>query len=361
MNKIKVALLFGGRSAEHEVSINSAKNIATAIDKTKYDLITLGISKSGSWYITTALNKITSITEESLIEDEFHPISFSFERGKGQFFNSKTQELIAVDIVFPIIHGTYGEDGCVQGFLKMLNIPFTGCSVLSSATGMDKDVMKQIFTYASIPNAPYRLLRPWTQTSFQEIVQSIGLPFFIKPANAGSSVGVHKIKSESEFSAKLQDAFSYDSKVLAEKFIRGKEIEISVLGLSHSPEVSEPGEIRPTHEFYSYDAKYIDQNGAETIIPAMLPSIVTAQIKQLAKKAYTALNASGFARIDFFVTEAGDVFINEINTLPGFTNISMYPKMWEASGINYSNLISRIIELGLKQHKLDQSLKTNWR
>ena len=361
MKKIKVALVFGGRSAEHEVSINSAKNIAAAIDKSKYDLITLGISKSGSWYITTALNKISSLTEETLNENEFHPISFSIKNGQGYFINTKTKESISVDIVFPIIHGTYGEDGCVQGFLKMLNIPFAGCSVLSSATGMDKDVMKQIFTQSSIPNAPSRLLRPWNQPSFKEIVDSVGLPFFIKPANAGSSVGVHKIKTESEFSAKLQDAFSYDSKVLAEKYIKGREIEISVLGLTHAPEVSEPGEIRPSHEFYSYDAKYIDQNGAETTIPAKLTDATKQQVKQLAKKAYTALNASGFARIDFFVTDAGEVFINEINTLPGFTNISMYPKMWEASGINYSNLISKIIELGLEQNKLDQSLKTNWK
>lgn len=361
MKKIKVALVFGGRSAEHEVSINSAKNIAAAIDKSKFDLITLGISKSGSWYITTALNKISSLTEENLNENEFHLISFSIHKGQGSFINTKTNESFTVDIVFPIIHGTYGEDGCVQGFLKMLNIPFAGCSVLSSATGMDKDVMKQIFTQSSIPNAPSRLLRPWSKLTFKEIVDSVGLPFFIKPANAGSSVGVHKVKSEGEFSAKLQDAFSYDSKVLAEKFIKGREIEVSVLGLSHAPEVSEPGEIRSSHEFYSYDAKYIDQNGAETTIPAQLPEAIKQQINTLAKKAYTALNASGFARIDFFVTDSGEVFINEINTLPGFTNISMYPKMWEASGINYSNLISKIIELGLEQNKMDQSLKTNWK
>jgi len=360
MNKTKVALIFGGRSAEHEVSINSAKNIAAAIDKNKYDLITIGISKSGSWYHTTALDKTSSLTDDNLNENDFQSILFSIDKGQGHLVNTKTKEIINIDVVFPIIHGTYGEDGCIQGFLKMLKIPFTGCSVLSSATGMDKDVMKQIFTYSSIPNAPYLLIRPWNKISFKDLTGKLGLPFFIKPANAGSSVGVHKIKSESEFSDKLKDSFSYDTKVIAEKFIRGREIEISVLGLSSSPEVSEPGEIRSNHEFYSYDAKYLDQNGAIVTIPAQLTETVKTQIKNLAKKTFTTLNCSGFARIDFFVTEDEDVLINEINTLPGFTNISMYPKMWGASGLSYTNLISKLIELGLEQDKIDQSLKTNW-
>jgi D-alanine-D-alanine ligase len=358
--KIRVGLLFGGRSAEHEVSISSAKNIAAAIDSSKFELVTIGISKKGSWYLTSSLNKISSLTEETMNENEFFPISFSFNQGQGQLFNSTTNEPIKIDIIFPIIHGTYGEDGCVQGFLKMLNIPFTGCSVLSSAAGMDKDIMKQIFTHSAIPNATYQLLRPWNKISFKNLTDKLGLPFFIKPANAGSSVGVHKIKTEEEFTAKLNDSFSYDTKVIAEKYIRGREIEISVIGFSSSPEVSEPGEIKPNHEFYSYDAKYIDQNGAAIFIPAQLATSVVTQVKNLAKKAYTTLNCTGFARIDFFVTDNGDVFINEINTLPGFTNISMYPKMWEASGITYTNLISKLINLGLEQFKVDHSLKTNW-
>lgn len=360
MKKIKVALLCGGRSAEHEVSINSAKNIAAAMDPLQFDLTIIGISKSGQWYLVKTLNTITSITENTLLDHQLQPLSFSIHRGQGQFINDKTNETIKVDIAFPILHGTYGEDGCIQGFLKMLNIPFTGCSVLSSAAGMDKDIMKQIFTHSGIPNAPYQLLQPWAPISFQTLVEKLGLPFFIKPANAGSSVGVHKIKTESEFLIKLQDAFSYDTKVLAEKFISGREIEISVLGFASSPEVSDPGEIRSNHEFYSYDAKYVDAQGAECLIPAPLSKAVINQIKHLAKKAYTALNCTGFARIDFFVTDKEDVLINEINTLPGFTNISMYPKMWEASGLSYSNLIRQLIELGLEQYKKDQTLKTNW-
>lgn len=360
MNKISVALIFGGKSSEHEVSINSAKNIAAAIDKTKFNLVTIGISKEGSWYFTTALNKIAALKDDSIDTENFHPISFDMQGACGKLINKKTQKPIDIDIVFPIIHGTFGEDGCLQGFFKMLNIPFVGCSVLSSAAGMDKDIMKQIFSHAKVPNAPFLLLRPWQNLKFKDIVDRLGLPFFIKPANAGSSVGVHKIKNESEFSTQLSDSFTYDTKVIAEKFIRGKEIEISVLGLNHTPEVSEPGEIRPTHEFYTYEAKYLDQNGAQTIIPATISDKAKAQVKQLAKAAYTAINATGFARMDFFVTENDEVFINEINTLPGFTNISMYPKMWEASGLSYSSLITKLIELGLEQHRIDQSLKRDF-
>ena len=258
------------------------------------------------------------------------------------------------------MHGTFGEDGCVQGFLKMLNLPFVGCGVLGSSSGMDKEVMKKIFTSSGILNSPFVVLRPWQQLSYRELTEKLGSPFFIKPANAGSSVGVHKIKSELEWPSKLKDAFNYDSKVIAEKYIPGREIEISVLGLNHTPKVSDPGEVRVLHEFYSYEAKYLDESGSETIIPALLPEATKNQIKAIAARAYTVINASGFARIDFFVHENGEIYLNEINTLPGFTNISMYPKMWEASGLKYSDLITRIIDLGFEQFELDSNLKTDF-
>lgn len=359
MKKINVALLFGGRSAEHEVSVNSARNIALALDKNKFNLELIALSKSGSWYSVNEIGQLKSVTDQELA-GKFPQLGFTVESGKSRIFKIDTKEDIAIDIAFPILHGTFGEDGCVQGFFKMLNIPFVGCGVLSSAAGMDKDVMKKIYTQAGIPNSPYVLLRPWQDYSYKDLCERLGSPFFIKPANAGSSVGVYKIKSEEDFSSKLPDAFAYDSKVIAEKFIPGREIEISVLGLSHTPKVSEPGEVRVLHEFYSYEAKYLDENGAEIVIPALLPEATKNQIKALAAKAFTAINASGFARIDFFVQESGEIYLNEINTLPGFTNISMYPKMWEASGINYSELITKLVELGLEQHRIDQGLKTNF-
>lgn len=356
---MNVALLFGGRSAEHEVSIKSARNIAAAIDKTKYNLTLIGLSKEGSWYQLPEVNSTSSLVDTEC-DQQYGKLSFSVEKGAGQILNQKTNQILPIDMVFPILHGTYGEDGCVQGFLKMLNIPFVGCGVLSSAAGMDKDVMKKIFTHAGIPNSPYVLLRPWLHPDFKELAEKLGLPFFIKPANAGSSVGVHKIKSEEDFKIKLKDSFAYDTKVLAEKFIPGREIEISVLGLGHTPKVSNPGEVKVLHEFYSYEAKYLDENGAEIIIPALLPEATINQVKVLAAKAFTAIDGTGFARIDFFVKENGEIYLNEINTLPGFTNISMYPKMWEETGLKYSDLITRIIEIGFEQNRLNQAIKTNF-
>lgn len=359
MKKLNVAVLFGGRSAEHEVSVNSARNIAAALDKNKYNVALIGLSKTGSWYLLKEIGALKAVVD-SEISSQCPLLSFSVMNGKGRIFNAQTAEEIPVDIVFPILHGTFGEDGCVQGMLKMLNLPFVGCGVLSSAAGMDKDVMKKIFTHAGIPNSPYVLLRPWQSYSYKDLTERLGSPFFIKPANAGSSVGVHKIKSDLDFETKLKDSFSYDSKVIAEKFIPGREIEVSVLGLNQTPKVSEPGEVRVLHEFYSYEAKYLDENGAEIIIPALLPEATKHQIKALAAKAFTAIGATGFSRIDFFVQESGDIYLNEINTLPGFTNISMFPKMWEASGLKYSDLITKIIELGMEQYQIDQSLQTDF-
>jgi D-alanine-D-alanine ligase len=328
------------------------------MDKSKFNVQLIGLSKSGSWYHLSEIGNQNALLDEAL--DQKLALAFSVESGAGIIFHKATGQRIPVDIAFPILHGTYGEDGCIQGLFKMLNIPFVGCGVLSSAAGMDKDVMKKIFTHAGIPNAPYLLLRPWSQYSYRELSERLGSPFFIKPANAGSSVGVHKIKSPQDFEEKLKDSFAYDTKVIAEKFIPGREIEISVLGLNHSPKVSEPGEVKVLHEFYSYEAKYLDENGAEIIIPAILPEAVKNEVKVLAAKAFSAINGSGFARIDFFVHENGEIYLNEINTLPGFTNISMYPKMWEATGLSYVELLTRIIEIGLEQAKADQSLKTSF-
>ncbi|MBI4084812.1 MAG: D-alanine--D-alanine ligase, partial [Candidatus Levybacteria bacterium] len=300
----------------------------------------------------------------------------------------------AVDVVFPVLHGTYGEDGTIQGLLKLANIPFVGASVLGSAVGMDKDVMKRLLRDAGLPvarfivvkrsdviarsEAPYHLVqgeatkqsqrdrhgrlgRPRDDKgiSFNEIVKQLGLPFFVKPANAGSSVGVSKVHNEKEFASAVNTAFSYDSKMLVEEFIKGREIECSVLG-NENATASLPGEIIPTHEFYDYDAKYIDEKGAALQIPATLQQKKVKEVQALAVKAFQTLCCEGMARVDFFLNKNGKFFVNEINTIPGFTKISMYPKLWEASGVPYSELIDRLIQLAIERHKREQKLKTSY-
>lgn len=362
MKRKKVVLLFGGKSAEHEISVISCRNIAKALDKSKYEALLVGISKEGSWYLAP-----TNVLDESLksLSDRSVPSNFSeacliSHQEKPALFNIKTSERIPVDIAFPVLHGTYGEDGCIQGLFKMVNIPFVGCGVWASATGMDKEFMKRILKDAQIPTAKYLVLHKENPLSFSDCVTQLGLPFFIKPASAGSSVGVHKIKTEDDYHKCTADSFRFDYKVLAEKFIKGREIEVSVMGLSHCPKVSVPGEVIPTHEFYSYEAKYLDANGAHIKIPADLPAESIKKIQTIAAQTFTALNCDGLSRVDFFYTEDGEVMINEINTIPGFTSISMYPKMWEASGIQYTQLITELLGLAEEKFGRDNSLETSY-
>ena len=359
--KKKIALIFGGRSAEHEVSINSAKNIFKAIDLKVFEPILLGVSKQGSWYRFTSsdvFEKFKSLNDSDLKKEEAITL-ISFEE-KPFIFSLRTQEKTAIDAAFPIIHGTMGEDGTLQGYFKILNLPFVGCGVLASAISMDKEYMKRVMTEANIPNSKYLVLHQSEATSFQDISKKLGLPFFIKPANAGSSVGVHKIKSEADFKTKIQDSFLYDRKVIAEEFIQGREIECSVLGLNLKSRASLPGELVVHHEFYSYEAKYIDADGAEIVIPAHLTATQIQQIQQMAVQTFDTLFCDGFARVDFFLRPDGQVYVNEINTLPGFTKISMYPKMWEASGLKYTDLITKLIELSFEKHHLDNQIKLSF-
>lgn len=359
--KKKVALIFGGKSAEHEVSINSAKNIHAAIDKNTFDPILIGVSKQGSWYQFSnadvfknfkALNDMDLANEDlvSLISSQDRPFIYSL----------KTQEKKSVDCAFPIIHGTMGEDGTLQGYFKIVNLPFVGCSVLSSAVGMDKEYMKRLMTEAGIANSKYVVLKKAENSNYAQLVQKIGSPFFIKPANAGSSVGVHKIKSEADFQTKLKDSFLYDHKVIAEEFIEGREVECSVMGLNQDPKASLPGELIVKHEFYSYEAKYLDANGAEIVIPAKLDEAQTSEIRQLAVKTFQTLGCDGLTRVDFFVKKDKKIYVNEINTLPGFTQISMYPKMWEATGLKYQDLITELIKLAFAKHENDLQLKLSF-
>lgn len=360
--KKKVAVLFGGRSAEHEVSLMSAKNVASALDKNQFELLLIGITKQGTWYQfndTSVFDQTKSLNDDKLPKGA-SAVALVCMKGQPQLVNLETKMATSVDVAFPVLHGTFGEDGCIQGLFKMVNLAFVGCGVLGSAIGMDKEVMKRILQVAGIPAAKYQVLHSHLIPNFDALKRELGLPFFIKPANAGSSVGVHKIKDANDFVEKVKDAFLYDHKLLAEEFIQGREIECSVLGLNHQPKASKPGEVTPTHEFYSYEAKYLDENGAALEIPAELSVAETSRIQALACQTFAAMNCDGLTRVDFFVTQKGDVYVNEINTIPGFTKISMYPKMWEASGIGYTDLITQLIELALKKFHSESELKTTF-
>ncbi len=360
--RIRVGILFGGRSAEHEVSLQSAKNIIDAIDTNKYEVVLIGIDKKGQWHLN----------QDSLLLPETEPgLSKLPEKGENLALvpGKQNEQVVAVsgeqrlgslDVIFPVLHGPFGEDGTVQGMLKLANIAFVGAGVLGSAIGMDKDVMKRLLRDAGIPIAQFLVASRYSlkQIDFDDARAQLGSPLFIKPANLGSSVGIHKVKNRDEFENAVRDAFNYDNKILIEECIRGREIECSVLG-NDNPIASVPGEILPRHEFYSYEAKYLDENGAVLEIPAKLPSATSERIRQLAIKTFSVLCCEGMARVDFFLRNESDIIVNEINTIPGFTRISMYPKLWEASGISYSELIDRLIQLAIERFEGEKRLKTD--
>ena len=317
--KLKIVVLFGGKSAEHEVSLNSAKNVIDALDKSKYEVTPIKINKDGIFDLLNLKN---------------------------------------FDVIFPVLHGPYGEDGSVQGFLKLINVPFVGASVLGSAVGMDKDFMKRLLNEAGIKNAKCIVVYSGEKILFKNTKKILGLPMFIKPANMGSSVGISKVKNEKEWDGAIKDAFKYDNKIIIEEMIVGRELECAILG-NEKPIASKVGEVVLNASFYSYDAKYIDSDGALIEIPAKnLSKIEIKKIQGLALKAYKTLNCEGMGRVDMFLKENGEIYINEINTIPGFTNISMYPKLWEISGISKTKLLDKLIGLALERHKKEIKLKT---
>lgn len=357
--KLRVGVLFGGRSAEHEISIISAKNVVQAIDKQKYDVVLIGIDKQGRWYRNDDAGVLERADRPKAIRFARETNALALVPGNRakqwlRLASRKTEK--PVDVVFPILHGTFGEDGTVQGLLKMADIPFVGASVLGSAVGMDKDAMKHLLRDARVPTPRWLTARSPNEINFDSAVRELGLPLFVKPANCGSSVGISKVKDEKQFAAAVKDAFRYDRKILVEEFIEGREIECSVLG-NDDPIASVPGEIVTRHEFYSYEAKYLDDKGAALEIPAQIPDSVVADIQRIALRAYKALYCEGMGRVDFFLRGDREVFVSEINTIPGFTKISMYPKLWEASGIGYSELIDRLIQLALERYEKEKKLK----
>lgn len=375
--KLRVGVIFGGKSPEHEVSLQSAKNVIAALDREKYEPVLIGIDKEGKWHKNMGAEYLLHSENPKLIAlNKRSAEEVGLTTGeKGGLLVLKSGETEALDVVFPVLHGPLGEDGTVQGLLKLMDIPFVGPDVLGSAVGMDKDVQKRLLQAAGIPVAKFLTVRTaeWKDSpfpkgstrkregfSFSEIVKKLGLPLFVKPANAGSSVGVSKVRNETEFKLAVGEAFKYDRKILIEEGIDGREIECAVLG-NEDPIASVPGEIKPNHEFYSYEAKYIDENGADCEIPAKVPKAVAKRVQETALAAFKTLECEGMARVDCFVKKDGQVLVNEINTIPGFTKISMYPKLFAASGIPYPELIDRLIELALERAKREKKIATNFK
>ncbi|NWC86462.1 D-alanine--D-alanine ligase [Pseudomonas reactans] len=361
MSKVRVGIIFGGRSAEHEVSLQSARNIVDALDRARFEPVLIGIDKTGHWHLNDTSNFLLNQENPALIALNQSNRELAVVPGKANqqlVETSGTGLLEHVDVIFPIVHGTLGEDGCLQGLLRMADLPFVGSDVLGSAVCMDKDISKRLLRDAGIAVTPFITLTRSNaaRTSFEAAVNKLGLPMFVKPANQGSSVGVSKVGDEAEYFAAVELALGFDEKVLVESAVKGREIECAVLG-NENPIASGCGEIVVSSGFYSYDSKYIDDQAAQVVVPADISQEASERIRGLAIEAFEVLGCSGLARVDVFLTDEGEVLINEINSLPGFTRISMYPKLWQAAGMSYSELVSRLIELALERHAGRKGLK----
>lgn len=345
----RVAVLFGGRSPEHDVSILSATNVLTALEPERYDVVPIYVTKDGRWTMADPTTDLSSAataagaTELCLLPGGFGRL-IAISDGMPAF------ELPRIDVLFPVLHGMHGEDGSIQGLAEVARVPLAGCGILGSATAIDKDIAKRLLREAGLPVARSVCIHTGDTPSFDELVNTLGLPIFIKPARQGSSVGVSKVTKAEDFAAALAEGFKYDRKLLAEEFVRGREIECSVL--EHADGgifISLPGGVAPSegHGFYSYEAKYIDENGAVLRVPAQLPKDVEEEIRQAAGLAFKALGCDGMARVDFFHTADMTFVVNELNTIPGFTDISMYAKAMAASGVRYSEIVDRLIDHAL--------------
>jgi D-alanine-D-alanine ligase len=364
--KLQVGVIFGGRSAEHQVSLVSALSVMKALDKNKYDVVPIGITAEGKWLsapnaveLLRERNLPVEIPEKILLPDptQHGLVSPGIQTGVG------TAD--SIDVVFPVLHGTFGEDGTMQGLLELANIPYVGAGVLGSAAGMDKVVAKQLFENAEIPVAPYIFFLSGEYSSlrkkiFSAVRRILQYPVFVKPANLGSSVGISKVHNRQELGPAIELAMEYDRKILIEIAVpQAREIELAVLG-NDAPTASVPGEIISSNEFYDYDAKYVDGK-SRAIIPAKLPKPVVKKLQLYAVRGFKAVDCAGMARVDFLVTKkTNKIYLNEINTIPGFTSISMYPKLWEASGLPYPALLDRLIELALERHREKSKLKTSY-
>jgi D-alanine-D-alanine ligase len=358
--KIKVAIVFGGRSTEHAISLLSAQNVLGSLDKDIYEPVLIGIDKKGQWhYNEKSMSLLNAQDANSISMTEMdNPVLLSQNTNQRTLTSVNTKETISrIDVIFPVLHGTYGEDGSIQGLAKLANIPVVGCGILGSAIGMDKDIMKRILRDDNIGVAKWVTIKHTSEgVIYQDIVDTLGTELFIKPANLGSSVGISLSNDEESFFKGLEVALQFDSKVIIEEKIIGREIECAVLG-NEFPKASIPGEIIPKDGFYSFESKYLDESGAKLQIPADLTENQIQRVQSLALETFKILECSGMSRIDMFLKEDDSLIINEINTIPGFTNISMYPKLWEYSGLPQKELISKLIDLAIEAHNKQNKLK----
>lgn len=350
MSKSNIAIIYGGKSVEHEISIRSAGNVFKHINRDKYEPVLFGISPQGKWYLTSEIADRIEEGEELSLDLSG---SFSFKTPSGKIINP--------DIFFPVLHGPNGEDGSVQGLLQTIGKPFVGTGVCGSSMSMSKLVAKQLMKQHGIPTA--RFLHYYShnkgEIKFRDIVDKIGLPFMVKPATLGSSIGICKVTEDKDLSGALEEAFTYDTTVLLEEYIEGRELECAVMG-NEVPEVSQPGEIvvNAEYDFYTYQAKYFDENAVKIDVPAVLDKSVSGKIREICKKCYLALECEDFARIDLFLTKNNEILINEVNTIPGFTDSSMFPMMWAHEGLSFTELIDKLISYSLERHKKLRNIKS---
>ena len=365
---IKVGVLYGGRSCEHDVSCCSAASVIKYLDRSKYEVYAIGIDHDGRWHVQESpeIIKSNDFGEILKLNKTGDWLVNHFEReGRLFLYNKKNGAEVFSDIIFPVVHGTFCEDGSLQGLLELAMVPYVGADVLGSAIGMDKDVSKRLLKEAGIPVVDWIKVTKHLWNSEKDVIKnkiaaSIGFPCFIKPCNTGSSVGITKVRGFESLEAGIEDAFQWDNKILVEKGINAREIEFSVIG-NDNPESSIAGEIRPKHEFYSYEAKYIDSDGAELLIPAEIDQDLMKEMGEMAVKGYSALCCNGMARVDFFLDRGSNRFyLNEINTLPGFTSISMYPKLWGETGLDYKSLLDKLINLAFDRKREKLGLKTEF-
>lgn len=342
--KKKVAILYGGRSVEHGVSINSARNVFDNLDKNKYEAVPIGISTNGQWFLTNGVNKDI---------EQGKAIGLLLDPANAGFTLLSSGDRFKVDIVFPVLHGTDGEDGSIQGMIKAMDIPMVGTGVLGSAMSMNKIVAKRALKDAGLPVTDFITIRldEKDKITFSAIAKKLGTPFMVKSASLGSSVGVSKVKNKNDFKKAIDEAFRYDNEALAESYVSGREIECAILG-NFPPEASYPGEvvISKKYEFYTFDAKYVDPDAVRIDVPAKLSKPVAEKIRKASVKAFQALHCEDFSRVDLFLDKKGKIYINEINTIPGFTNSSMYPVMWKERGVGFSELITRLLNLAQERY-----------
>ena len=370
--KLRIGLIFGGRSGEHEVSLASATSVMANLDREKYEVVPIGITKEGGWLLGTEPARLMAAEQhinhtEDTESETTTAVTLTGDPRMRRLIPLESGEQLqdngALDVIFPVLHGPYGEDGTLQGLLDMADVPYVGCGVLGSALGMDKEKMKMVFQAVGLPSVDYLVYRrnEWERsptTIMDAIEQRLGYPCFVKPVNLGSSVGINKAHDRAELEHAINVAAEYDRKIIIDRGINCRELECAVLG-NDEPLASVVGEVIASNEFYDYHAKYLD-NKSQVIIPADIPQATAEEVRRQAVTAFLALDLSGLARVDFFLEkESGQVYINEVNTMPGFTQISMYPKLWEASGLTYAQLLDRLVELAIERHQDKQRNRTS--